>query len=170
MDDLQATYTDIAAIAVAFAGFGTIAVSLGQRDGGDDAKVDAHRLTNMLTTSLTVVVVALLPALLAALGVDARWQLGLPSIAVLGVIAVATPRLGRRNLAIRHVSGYNWPASIANFSSVVVAAGAFLACALGWPGDRQGGVFLLGLMGLLLSSVIMFSRVAMSLLLPHNEG
>lgn len=170
MNDLYSSYAVIAGIAATFAGFGTIAVSLGQLSGGDDAKVDAHRLTNMLVASLMLVVVALLPGLLAALGIAPRWQVGLPSIAALGVITVAAPRLARRNLAIRHAPGYNWPASIANFLSVVVAALAFLACASGWPGYRPPAVFLLGLMGLLLSSVIMFSRVAMSLLLPHNEA
>lgn len=169
MGDLNDSYTALAAIAASFAGFGTIAVSLGNRTGGDDAAIDAHRLTNMLATSLTLAVVALLPQLIGALGLGPRWQLGLPSAAVLAVMVVAGPRLARRNLAIRHLAGYNWPASTANFLSVFVAGLAFLACAVGWPHYRPPAVFLLGLMGLLLSSVIMFSRVAMSLLLPHNR-
>lgn len=166
---LYDSYTVLAGIAASFSGFGTVALSLGKRSGGDDAKIDAHRLTNMLTASLTLTVVALLPQLLAALGFAERWQIGLPSLAVLGVMAVAGPRLARRNLQITHVAGYNWPAAIGNFGSVLVAGLAFLACAANWPGYRPPAVFLLGLTGLLLSSVIMFSRVAMSLLLPHNR-
>lgn len=169
MADPYDSYTLYAGIAASFAGFGTIAISLGERRGGDDAKIDAHRLTNMLATSLTLAVVALLPELLAALGIAPRWQIGLPSAAVLCVMAVAGPRLARRNIAIRQLAGYNWPASAANFLSVFVAGLAFLACAIGWPDYRPAAVFQLGLMGLLLSSVIMFSRVAMSLLLPHNR-
>lgn len=169
VSEFHAHYAALAAIAVAFAGFGTVAVSLGQRDGGDDAKVDAHRLTNMLTASLTLVVLALLPSLFAALGLDERWQVGLPSIAGLAIMVAAAPGLARRNLAIRRAPGYNLPASIANLLSVIVAAIAFLSCALHWPGWRPSGLFLLGLMGLLVSSVIMFSRVAMSLLRPHNQ-
>lgn len=170
MDDLYASYAVLAGIAASFSGFGTLAISIGQRDGGDDAKVDAHRLTNMLAASLTLTVVALLPGLFAALGVALRWQVGLPSFAVLAVIAVAAPRLARRTYAIRTAAGYNRPASAANMLSVSVAALAFLACAVGWPRYDPPAVFLLGLMGLLLSSVIMFSRVAMSLLRPHNEA
>lgn len=170
MDEIYSTYTTLAAIAVSFAGFGTIAVSLGNRTGGDDAKVDAHRLTNMLAASLTLVVLALLPSVLAALGVVPRWQVGLPSIAGLCVMAFATPRLARRNLAILRLPGYNVPASLANLASIVLAALAFLSCAIGWPDYRPSASFLVGLMGLMLSSVIMFSRVAMSLLLPHNEA
>ena len=168
MNELTPHYAIIAGIAVSFAGFGTVASSLGQHSGGDDARVDAHRLTNMLAASLTLVVAALLPAMLAALGVGPRWQVGIPSIATLGVMALAAPGLARRNLAIRKSPGYNWPASVANFLSVLVAALAFLACAVRWPGYRPEALFLAGLMGLLLSSVIMFSRVAMSLLRPHN--
>lgn len=168
MPDGYASYTALAGIAMSFAGFGTIAISLNNRAGGDDSKVDAHRLTNMLTAALTLTVVALLPGLLAALGLAPRWQTGLPSIAVLAVMVVAAPGLARRNLAIRLAPGYSWWAASTNLASVILAALAFLACALDWPGYRPTAVFLLGLTGLLLSSVIMFSRVAMSLLLPHN--
>ena len=170
MTDPYAAYGDIAAIAVAFAGFGTVAVSLGQRSGGDDAKVDAHRLTNMLAASLTLVVAALLPGMLENLGFTRRWQLALPSIAVLCVILVEAPGLARRNYEIRNAPGFNWPAALTNLGSVILAAFAFLACALGLAGERAAGIYQLGLIGLLLSSVIMFSRVALSLLLPHNKG
>lgn len=168
MEEVHATYIALAGIAMSFAGFGTIAISLNNRAGGDDSKVDAHRLTNMLTAALTLTVVALLPGLFAALGFAERWQTGLPAIAVLGVMAVATPGLARRNLVIRRAPGYSWWAASTNLACVIVAALAFLACAAGWPGYRPPAVFLVGLIGLLMSSVIMFSRVAMSLLLPHN--
>lgn len=89
---------------------------------------------------------------------------------MLAGIAVAAPRLARRNYAIRHAAGYNLPASVANIMSVFVAALAFLACAIGLPGYEPSALFLLGLIGLLLSSAIMFSRVAMSLLLEGGEA
>ena len=149
MDDLYTTYAVLAGIAASFSGFGTIAISLGHRDGGDDAKVDAHRLTNMLAASLTLTVIALVPILLAALGVAPRWQVGLPSVAVLAVIAAATPRLARRTYAIRNAAGYNRPASAANILSVFIAALAFLSCAVGWPEYEPAAMFLLGLMALL---------------------
>lgn len=169
MSELYDSYSVYAGIAASFAGFGTVAVSLGERRGGDDAKIDANRLTNMLVASLTLAVVALLPQLLAALGVAPRWQTGLPAAAALGVLAIGAPPLVRRNFAIRRVAGYSWPTSVATYLSLIVACLAFLACAIGWPAYRPAALFQLGLTGLLLSSVIMFARVAMSLLLPHNR-
>jgi len=167
--DPFASYGLYAGIAASFAGFGTIAVSLGQRTGGDDTRIDANRLTNMLVASLTVTVAALLPQLIAALGFAPRWQTGLPAAAALGVMVVEGPPLVRRNLAIRQVAGYSWPTSTAMYVSLLIAFLAFLACAVGWPGYRPEAVYQLGLTGLLLSSIIMFARVAMSLLLPHNQ-
>lgn len=169
MADPYDIYGLYAGIAASFAGFGTIAVSLGQRTGGDDTRIDANRLTNMLVASLTLTIVALLPQLLAALGAPPRWQTGLPAAAALSVILVTAPRLVRRNLAIREVAGYNWPTSVATYFSLIVACLAFLACVIGWPGYRPEAVYQIGLTGLLLSSVVMFARVAMSLLLPHNR-
>lgn len=168
MGDLTGNFTTLSGIAVSFAGFGTIAISLGKRDGGDDAAVDAHRLTNMLATSLPLAVAGLVPSLLAAFKLEERLQVALPSIALLATIAIVAPRLVRRNLEVMGKPGYNWFASATNLLSVIVAGLAFLACALGWPDVRPGAVYLLGLTGLLMSSVIMFSRVALSLLLPHN--
>ncbi|QNM81818.1 hypothetical protein H8M03_07035 [Sphingomonas sabuli] len=168
MDSVFDTYALLAGLGMSFAGFGTLAVTLGSRAGGDDARVDAHRLTNMLTASLTLVVVALLPAVLAALGFAERWQVGLPSLAVVLVTAFASPGLARRNLEIRRSPGFSPVAAVTNLASVIVAVTAFLMCAIGWFPVPPGALFLVGLVGLLLSSVIMFSRVAMSLLRPHN--
>lgn len=169
MGDPFDSYGLYAGIAASFAGFGTVAVSLGQRTGGDDAKIDANRLTNMLVASLTLTIVALLPQLLAALGFPPRWQTGLPAAAAFSVMVIAARPLIRRNIAIRQVAGYSWPTSIATYASLIVASLAFLACAIGWPGYRPEAVYQLGLTGLLLSSVVMFARVAMSLLLPYNR-
>jgi len=52
----------------------------------------------------------------------------------------------------------------------MTAFAAFVLCSLGIPADRIAATYLLGLMGLLGSSVIVFSRVIASMLRPHNEG
>src|SRR3954452_11168038 len=55
-------YIVITPIAAAFAGFGSLASGIGQRHGGDDARVDAFRLTTMLFSSLSATLLGLLPA------------------------------------------------------------------------------------------------------------
>ena len=68
------------------------------------------------------------------------------------------------------VAGFNMLAGIANTACALTALVAFAACVLGIAADRTDGVYLLALMGLLGSSIIMFSRVIVSMLRPHSEG
>ena len=60
--------------------------------------------------------------------------------------------------------------TLANIACSMTAFAAFVLCSLGIPADRIAATYLLGLMGLLGSSVIVFSRVIASMLRPHNEG
>jgi hypothetical protein len=47
---------------------------------------------------------------------------------------------------------------------------AFVLCVLAMPAGRIAALYLLGLMGLLGSSVVTFSRVIALMLRPHNEN
>ena len=163
-------YPVIAQIAAAFAGFGSIASGLGRRRGGDGARIDAHRLATMLVASLSATLLGLLPATLAGLSLSERWALGASSIVALVVIIFYAPAAAARALKIRKVAGFSRAANVANLSCVLIAAGAFSLCALGVPADRLAAVYLVGLMGLLGSSVVMFSRVIASMLPLHNEA
>jgi len=163
-------YVVIAQIAAAFAGFGSIASGLGRRRGGDDARIDAHRLTTMLVASLSATLLGLLPATLSAFSLNERWALGASSIVALVVIITYAPAATARALKIRHVAGFSRAANIANLGCVLIAVGAFSLCALGLPADQLAALYLVGLMGLLGSSVVMFSRVIASMLRPHNEA
>jgi hypothetical protein len=162
-------YVVIAQMAAAFAGFGSIASGLGQRRGGDDARVDAHRLATMLFASLSATMLGLAPATLAALSIGVRWALGLPALAALvmivGYALIAVPRAHR----IRNVSGFSMGANTANIGFALIGATGFALCALGQPADRLAGLYLVGLIGMLGSSVVMFSRVIASMLRPHSE-
>ena len=162
-------YVVIAQMAAAFAGFGSVASGLGQRRGGDDARVDAQRLATMLFASLSATLLGLLPATLAALSIGERWALGLPAIVALvastAYVLVAVPRAYR----IRNVPGFSQGANVANIGCVAIAAGGFLCCALGLPAHKLAACYLVGLMGMLASSVVMFSRVIASMLRPHSE-
>jgi hypothetical protein len=168
--DPDQLYVVIAQMAAAFAGFGSIASGLGQRRGGDDARVDAHRLATMLFTSLSATMLGLLPATLSALSVGPRPALGLSALVALVLIAgnalIAVPRA----LRIRHVAGFSMGANVANVSFALIGIAGFTLCTLGQPADRIAGLYLLGLIGMLGSSVVMFSRVIASLLRPHSES
>jgi hypothetical protein len=163
-------YAVIAQIAAAFAGFGSIASGLGSRSGGDDARIDAHRLATMLVASLSATLLGLLPAALSGFSLSERWFLGASSIVALVVIIFYAPAAVARALKIRHVAGFSMAANVANLSCVLIAVGAFSLCALGLPADRLAAIYLAGLMALLGSSVVMFSRVIASMLRPHNEA
>jgi hypothetical protein len=163
-------YVIIAPIAAAFAGFGSLASGLGRRRGGDDARIDAMRLALMLSTSLSATLLGLLPATLAALYLDD--QLAVRASAVVAVIVALcyAPISLKRARRLRHAPGFSKGGTLANSACLLVAFIAFALCSLGVPASRGAALYLLGLMGLLASSVIMFSRVIASMLRPHSEA
>ena len=168
--DPSELYPVIAQIAGAFAGFGSLAGGLGRRRGGDDARIDASRLGTMLHTSLSATVLGLIPATLASLSVGERWALRVPAVAALALILIYGTIGVTRSLQIRHVAGFSRGATFANSACVLTSIGGFALCAVGIPADRVAGLYLLGLMGLLGSSVVMFSRVIVSMLRAHREA
>jgi hypothetical protein len=162
-------YGSIAPIAAAFAGFGSLASGLGQRRGGDHARVDAMRLGSMLPASLSATLLALLPATLAGLFLDERLAVrGSAFVAVLSILYFA-PVSARRARGIRGFAGFSVTGAIANTACTLLAMAAFALCLLAIPADRVEALYLLGLVGLLGSSIVMFSRVIASMLRPHHE-
>jgi hypothetical protein len=123
----------------------------------------------MLFASLSATLLGLLPATLAALSIGERWALGLPAIvalvAIFAYMLIAAPRAHR----IRNVPGFSRGANIANIGCTLIGVGGFALCVLGQSADRLAAFYLVGLMGMLASSVIMFSRVIASMLRPHSE-
>jgi hypothetical protein len=163
-------YVVIAQMAVAFAGFGSLASRLGQRQGGDDAKVDAMRLTLMLSASLSATLLGLLPATLASFALNERFALRASAVVGLIAMLIYAPTSIRRAGKIRHAHGFSKGGTIANSACSLTAFVAFLLCSLNLSVGRGAALYLLGLMGLLCSSVVMFSRVVASMLRPHSEG
>jgi hypothetical protein len=163
-------YMMIAPIAAAFAGFGSLATGLGQRRGGDHAGVDAMRLGSMLSASLSATLLALLPATLAGLFLDDRLAVRTSAlISVLAIIGFAPVSVARAR-KIRGLPGFSIGGAVANTACTLLALSAFALCLLAIPSDRVEALYLLGLIGLLGSSIVMFSRVIASMLRPHNEG
>ena len=163
-------YIVIAQMSVAFAGFGSLAGRLGQRAGGDDAKVDAMRLALMLSASLSAAILGLLPATLASLAVDERLALRISAAAGLVAMLCYAPISVRRARNIRHVDGFSKGGTVANSACSLVAFAAFALCVFDMPTGMTASLYLVALMGLLGSSVVMFSRVIASMLRPHNES
>ena len=163
-------YVLVSPIAAAFAGFGSLASGLGQRLGGDHARVDAMRLGSMLSASLSATLLALLPATFA--GFLAEEQLAVRASAFIAVIAILAfaPISVKRALNIRGLPGFSKAGVVANTGCTFVALAAFALCLLGRPTGRAEALYLLGLVGLLGSSVVMFSRVIASMLRPINDG
>jgi hypothetical protein len=162
-------YIVISPIAAAFAGFGSLSSGLGRHRGGDDARIDAMRLALMLSTSLSATLLGLLPATLNALSLDDRLAVRASAIVAVIVMLSYAPISVKRASKLRHAPGFSKGGTFANAGCTLVAFIAFVLCVLAMPADRVAGLYLLGLVGLLASSVIMFSRVIASMLRPHNE-
>ncbi len=163
-------YLEISQIAVAFAGFGSLASALGQHKGGDDARMDAYRLQSMIVASLSAAFLGLLPATLSGLEGDTEW--GLHAAAAVGIASVLiyTPQSIVRARKLRHVAGFSKRATIINSVCVLGALVAFVLCMLGIPEGRDEALYLVGLMGLLGSSGMLFTRVIVSMLIPLHRG
>ena len=162
--DAAELYLVIAPIAAAFAGFGSLAGGLGQRHGGDDARVDAFRLSTMLFSSLSAIFLGLLPAILGSLIADERLAVRLSALVALVAIVAYVPIGAWRVRKLRHVTGFSRSGGLANSACLLTAFVAFAACASGVRGDRLAGLYLLGLFALLGSSAVMFWRVIGSML------
>jgi hypothetical protein len=163
-------YPVISQIAVAFAGFGSLASGLRRRRGADDAKLDAFRLFSMLQVSITTTILGLVPATLVGVGVEERWAVGGPAAATLAIIAYRTPIAVKRGKELRQVPGYNPGSALLNNICLLVAVVAFALCALGIPKERVEGLYLVGLMAVLGMSANYFSRVITSMLRPHSRA
>lgn len=163
-------YVVIAQIAATFAGFGSLASGLGQRLGGDDARVDAARLALMLFASLSATIFGLLPRILIVLVADPQFVLRLCAALAALAMLLYSPHALRRTIKNRSVFGFSLPVAIANGLCSLVAIASFGACALGIPAGTAAQTYLSGLVGALGSTIVMFGRVITSMLRPHSEG
>lgn len=82
-------FLTIAELAVALAGFGSLAALIGRRPGGESAAVDASRLRAMLERSLTAMILAVLPVSLARFELPPHLVWGAPAV----LFAIAEPYL-----------------------------------------------------------------------------
>lgn len=161
-------YVAIAQIAATFAGFGSLASGLGHRHA-DDARIDASRLALMLFASLSATLLGLLPGTLGGIGVAEAAAVRASAAAAVVALLIYAPLAVRRSSRIWHVGGFTMAATVANGLCVLTALAAFGLCAAGAARGQVAGLYLLGLLGLLASSVLTFSRVIASMLRRHTR-
>jgi hypothetical protein len=159
----------IAQMSVAFAGFGSLASRLGQPSGGDNARVDATRLNLMLFSSLSAALLGLLPSTVS--GLISNDQLAVRGCALAALVAIGVYAATgiRRALNLRRTPGFSTAGVLSNLACTLIAFVAFAGSVLDFPEGRATALYLLGLVGLLASSIIMFSRVIVSMLRPHDQ-
>ena len=159
----------IAPIAASFAGFGSLAIGLGRRPGGDDARVDATRLTLMLFASLSATLLGLLPMTLSGILLDN--ELAVRISALVALIAVPTYAVVglRRATKLRHTLGFSKVGVLSNLACAMLAFAAFLLCSVGFPAGRVPAVYHGRPDGNPGSSAIMFSLVIVSMLRRHER-
>ena len=171
MTDPFDLYPVVAQVAATFAGFGSLASGLGQRRAGDDARMDAYRLRSMLLVSLSATLLGLLPATFAGLKGDETWGVHVAAWIAAGSILIHTPASMWKARKLRSVAGFSKTATMTNLICVWGAFIAFILCARNGPGNDDSSLYLLGLMGMLGSSLMLFSRVIVSMLAPfHRAG
>jgi hypothetical protein len=169
-DDPFQLYPVIAQIAAVFAGFGSLASGIRERRGGDDAIVDAYRLALMLFGSLLGTFLGLLPETLAGLAIGRHWAVVVSALLALVAIVTYAATSVSRVRKIRGVFGFSTTAAVTNAACGLTALIAFSLCALSIPSDRVADLYLLGLVALLGSSMVMFSRIIDSMLRPVSKG
>src|SRR6478736_2963252 len=107
-------YPQIAQIAAVFAGFGSLASSIGKRSGGADARIDAYRIGLMLFASLSATLLGLLPATLVGLSVPPTVALRVSAGAAVVALLVNVPLSTTTVMKLRNVAGFNLGAGLAN--------------------------------------------------------
>ena len=161
-------FTVIAPIAAAYAGVGGVASGLWQRRGGGEDRVDAFRVATMLYGSLSATLLGFLPATLGALSVTEEWAVRISSLAALVVMVFYVPTGFARALTTRDVPGWSRRGTIAASLFLLTSFAAFALATAGVQAQHSAGLYLLGLVGLLGSSVVMFWRVITAMLLPSH--
>jgi len=154
----------IAEVAVAFAGFSTLASLIGNRASRDDRRVDAMRLANVVTSSLLVVALAFLPVLLLDfIGPDnIVWMVSSLIAAVCAILAALLGR--RRKIQAQSLPGFSARTYYFGIFLGLISIAGFAINATGAPGVYSHKIYQGALLLALAVSGIQFSQVVTSLL------
>lgn len=154
-------------IAVAFAGFGSIASALAPQKTSDITRVEAGRLLNMLSATLPTAILGMTPSALALFDLPARGVWGISAAIALAVFAFSMPRSLGRTFHMMRTKAFNWFSGITNLAMLAATVTLFLLCLLGIPSSDPAASYVAGILLLLTMSAILFFRVAYSILRTH---
>jgi hypothetical protein len=158
-------FLTIAELAVALAGFGSLAALIGRQPGAESAAVDAGRLRAMLERSLAAMILAVLPVSLGRFELPEHLIWGAPAV-LFAVVApylhVAPIRRMRRDPSYQPGLGYR----LSGWAALVATLGLLLAGLVGLI--RLQPAFGLALVIELSVAASMFLRVASSLMSIHK--
>jgi len=162
MDGIDSLLT-VAEVAVAFAGFATLA-GLIRQDPSRNPELDAVRLRNMVTISLVVVALSFVPVVVLGLAPSERigWIVS-SVIATVATLASWITTVGRTRL-VRHLQGYS-----RRLDRTVRLLGAcsltgWVVTSTGLPGSFSYEIYLAALLLGLTTSGVLFGLVVGSLL------
>ena len=153
----------VAELAVAFAGFATLAGILGQPRSADAALMNASRLRGMLESALVALAFALAPFVpyLFGFSEEVTWR-----VAAAGFSAASITRLCIliRRLPEVRAAGASMSWLVVVVSAQVAAVPVLLAVVGGAAGESAGAAYVLALFIALFASGVFFLRLAVSLL------
>ena len=149
----------IAEIALGLAGFSGVVVVLG-RQPGSFSEVEAGRLALLLVSSIGAMFLALLPLSLAPLGLgDALlWRISAATFTAFGFAHWLVGRSRVRIVRTQAPEIYSRATSVFNYATVGTAMVLQLVV-LARPRDLGPGLYVLGLLSLLLAATLQFVRM-----------
>ena len=163
MDRIDVLLT-IAEVAVAFAGFASLASLIGRESSSADPRVDAVRLRNMLSSSMSVVALSLVPVLVLPVAPSEALGWIVSSAIALVWATISMVRGFRRARPIRDAPGYDFAGHRNTQVLGVLLIGGLLINSTGVPGSYSDDIYLGTLLLALAMSGMLFARVVASVL------
>ena len=159
----------VAEIALALAGFASLATVIGQRYKNTDPIVNAIRLRGLLDAGLSAMLLALFAVLLLQIGGLNAWVWRASSVVGLCFVIPIGWAAWKREKLRRHLPGYKKPVAAVMFSFVAAAFLGFAINSVGLPGAYGFHVYFGVLCLLLMICSTMFVLVIASLLSPERD-
>jgi hypothetical protein len=162
------TFLTIAEVAVAFAGFASVASAIGRGSSRVDPRIDAVRLHNMVEISLAVVACGFAPVWLEQTGLDDRmiWMLAGAFAGIAGVMTLV--RANRRARLVEALPGYYQAGATRVRAIGATGISGMIIVATGLAHPYGETLYLGALLATLATAGMLFMRVIESLIYPGD--
>jgi hypothetical protein len=158
------TLLTLSEVAVAFAGFASVASAINRRYSTTDPRVNALRLHNMVDFSLTVVFVSLVPVFLRHIVENESWLWIIASGCSLAYAIPLAIRMTRRNRELESTPDYDNAGARRLQFMAGLASTCLIVGLTGIAADYAETLYLACALTVLAISGILFMRVIQSLL------